>query len=130
MLLLVILSRSQSPLHLVQPKQIRFSQCSSLLSSSRFSFSLSAKEKHFSSTQESLKQLDETIIPYMKKERDMLQVAHDHPALLIADVFSGKMTKPVTDEMDDNYIKLVKIPPNMTHIFQLLDFTFNKATKA
>ena len=66
----------------------------------------------------------------MKKERDMLQVAHDHPALLIADVFSGKMTRPVTDEMDDNYIKLVKIPPNMTHIFQLLDLTFNKATKA
>lgn len=94
------------------------------------SFSLSANEKHFSNTQESLKLLDEIIMPYVEKERDMLQLAHDQPALLIIDVFSGQMTKPVIDKINDNYIKLVKIPPNMTHIFQPLDLTVNGAAKA
>ena len=49
-------------------------------------FSLGANKKHFSKTQESLKLLDEIIIPYVEKERDMLQLAHDNPAFLIIDV--------------------------------------------
>ena len=36
------------------------------------SFSLSANSKHFSNTQESLKLLDEIIIPYVEKEREAL----------------------------------------------------------
>ena len=42
------------------------------------SFSLSANDKHFSNTQESLKLLNEIIIPYIQKEREMLQLPHDH----------------------------------------------------
>lgn len=51
---------------------------------------LSANEKHFSNTQESLKLLDEIIVPYMKKKRDLLQVRHDYSALFIIDIFRGK----------------------------------------
>ena len=36
------------------------------------SFSLSANMKHFSITQESMKLLDKIVIPYIEKERDML----------------------------------------------------------
>ena len=39
------------------------------------------------------------------------------------------MTKPVIDKMHDNYIKLEKILPNMTHIFQLLDLMDDRAAK-
>ena len=81
------------------------------------SFSLSANEKHFSNTQESLKLLDEIIIPYIQKEREMLQLPHDQPALLIIDVFSGQMTDPVIEKIRENSIKLVKLPPNMTQLF-------------
>ena len=77
------------------------------------SFSLGANKKHFSNTQELLRLLDEIIIPYVEKERDMLQLAHDHPALLIIDVSSGQLTKAVIDKMHDNYIKLEKVLPNM-----------------
>ena len=60
----------------------------------------------------------------------MLQLPADQPALLIIDVFSGQMTEPVMEKMRENNIKLVRVPPNMTNIFQPLDLTVNGAAKA
>ena len=94
------------------------------------SFSLSANSKHFSNTQESLKLLDEIIIPYVEKEREALNLDKNQPALLIIDVFSGQVTKPVIYKMTENNIKLVKVPANMSRIFQSLDLTVNGAAKA
>ena len=51
-------------------------------------FSLSANEKHFSNTQESLKLTDEIITPYVEEEREMLDLGEEQQALLIIDVFS------------------------------------------
>ena len=110
----MVLSRRQPRLNFLQPTQIRFSRCSSFI---KEKIQKSANEKHFSNTQELLKLLDEIIISYMEKERDMLQLAHDQPALIIIDFFSGEMTKPVVDKTHDNCIKLLKIPPNLTRIF-------------
>ena len=94
------------------------------------SFSLSANSKNFGNTQESLKLLDEIIIPYVEKEREALNLDKNQPALLIIDVFSGQVTKPVIDKMTENNIKLVKVPANMTRLFQPLDLTVNGAAKA
>ena len=81
------------------------------------SFSSSANSKHFSNTQESLKLLDEIIIPYVEKERETLNLDKNQPALLIIDLFSGQVTKLVIDKMTENNIKLVKVPTNMTRLF-------------
>ena len=94
------------------------------------SFSLSGNWKHFSNTQESLKLLDEIIIPYVEKEREALNLDKNQPALLIIDVFSGQVTKPVIDKMTENSIKLVKVSANMTRLFQPLDRSTNGAAKA
>ena len=59
------------------------------------SFSLSANPKHYSNEQESIKVLEEIIIPYVKKERERLGMEKDQAALLIMDVFKGQMTSPV-----------------------------------
>ena len=91
---------------------------------------MSANSKHFSSTQESFKLLDEIIIPYVEKEREAHNLDRNQPALLIIDVFSGQVTKPVIDKMTENNIKLVKVPTNMTRLFQPLDLTINGAAKA
>ena len=91
---------------------------------------MSANSKHFSNTQESLKLLDEIIIPYVEKEREALNLDKNQPALLIIDVFSGQVTKPVIDKMTENNIKLVKVPANMIRLFQPLDLTINGAAKA
>ena len=59
------------------------------------SFSLSANPKHYSNEQESIKVLEEIIIPYIKKERERLGMEKDQVTLLIMDVFKGQMTSPV-----------------------------------
>ena len=73
------------------------------------SFSLSANSKHFSNTTESLKLLDEIIIPYVKNEGKQLKLEPSQLALLILDVFSGQMKTPVTDKLAENHIKYVKV---------------------
>ena len=93
------------------------------------SFLLSANMKHCNNKQESMKVLDEIIKPYVEKERDMLNLDEKQPTPLITDVFSGQMTKPVIDKMAENYIKLVKVPANMTRIFQPLDLIVNRSAK-
>ena len=51
------------------------------------------------------------------------------PALLIYDVLQVQTTYKFLDVLKDNNILSTKIPPNMTHVFQLLDLTVNKFAK-
>ena len=39
------------------------------------------------------------------------------------------MTKPVINKMSENYMKIVKVPANMTQILQPLDLTVNLSVK-
>ena len=59
------------------------------------------------------------------EERDCLNKPNQ-PALLILDVFRGQMTKDVTDLLLQNKIFFVKVPNNMTQLFQPLDLTANE----
>ena len=94
------------------------------------SFSLSGNKKHFSNTQESLKLIDEIIIPYDEKECGMLDLGEDQRALLIIDVFSGQMIDSVIEKLKENNIKLTRVPANMANLFQPLDLTGNGSAKA
>ena len=85
------------------------------------SFSLSANPKHYSNEQESIKVLEEIIIPYVKKERERLGMEKDQAALLIMDVFKGQMTSPVLKVLSNNNILLQSIPASFTYLFQPLD---------
>ena len=85
------------------------------------SFSLSANPKHYSNEEEAIKVLDEVIIPYVKAERESLELAVDHTALLIMDVFKGQMTERVLQVLSDNNIILQTVPANLTYLFQPLD---------
>ena len=93
------------------------------------SFSLSVNENHFSNTTESIKLIDEIIVPYIEKERHRLD-RENQAALSIIDVFRGQMTQPVIDMLKENNIFLVRVPPNTTHIYQRLDLTFNRSAKS
>ena len=62
-------------------------------------FLLSASPKHFSNTNESLKLIDEIIVPQIQSEHTKLQLQIDHPALLIIDVFSEQMTPAVLQKL-------------------------------
>ena len=91
-------------------------------------FSLSANLKGYSNDTESLKFLKEIILPYVKSERERLGL-ETQLALLIYDVFQGQTTGKFLDVLKDNNILSMKIPPNMTHVFQLLDLTVSKFAK-
>ena len=92
------------------------------------SFALSVNEKHYSNEQESLKLLDEIIIPYIEMERKQIELPMQ-TALIIMDVFKGQMTTPVFEKLASNNIELVKVPPNLTHIYQPLDVAVNGPAK-
>ena len=77
-------------------------------------FSLSVNPKHFSNTSESIKLLNEVIVPYVKKERLALGLDPKQKALVILDVFAGQMTTDVTKILEENDILVTKVPPNMT----------------
>ena len=76
-------------------------------------FSSSANPKHFRNTNESLKFIDEMIVPHIHSECTKLQLQIDHPELLITDVFSGKMAPAVLQKLRENYIFLVLVPQNV-----------------
>ena len=93
------------------------------------SFTLSTNLKHFSNTEESIKIINEVILPYVNDERERIGEPNQ-PALLILDVFRGQMTKDVTDLLLKNKIFYVKVPNNMTQLFQPLDLTVNGHCKS
>ena len=59
-----------------------------------------------------------------------MQLQIGHPELLIIDVFSGQMTPAMLQKLRENYIFLVRVPPNITNLLQPLDLTVNVAAKA
>ena len=92
-------------------------------------FSLSANPKHYSNTAESIKLIKEIIIPYIEKERITLKLPTTQPAFLLMHVFREQMTEDVLTVLKDNNILLVRVPANMTHIYQPLDLTVNGTFK-
>ena len=80
--------------------------------------------KHFSNTEESIKVINEVIVPYVTSKRKELKLPSNSPALLILDVFRGQMTQ-VTSLLAEKNILFVKVPNNMTRIFQSPDLSVN-----
>ena len=91
---------------------------------------MSANEKHFRNTTESLKLLDEIIIPYVTSKHKPKERGVNHPALLLMDDFRGQMTDPVLLKLRESNIFLVRVPPNMNCLFHPLDLTVKGAAKA
>ena len=66
-------------------------------------FSLSVNKKHYRNTLESIKIIDEVIIPYVNAQREILSNPNQ-AALLIFDVFCGQITDEVTSDLLQNNI--------------------------
>ena len=67
-------------------------------------FSLSANPSHFSNTEESIKLIEEVVVPYVDKVRAELNNPIQ-PALLIWDVFRGQKTEAVLKVLKENIIE-------------------------
>ena len=93
------------------------------------SFSLSVNPKHSSNTEESIKVIEEIVLPHVDKQHRKLD-NHNQAALLILDVFGGQMTQEATTLLCEKNIYFVTIPKNMTHLFQPLNLTVNSFCKS
>ena len=85
-------------------------------------------ENFYSNEQESIKLIDEIIIPYVNSERKIMQ-RPDQVALVIFDVFRGQITDAVMKKYKENNIVTVFVPANMTGLLQPLDLTVNGFAK-
>ena len=88
-------------------------------------FSLSWDPKHFSNAMESIKLINEIIIPYVQSQRKELG-KHKQATLVIMDVFRGQITDDAISLLRDNNIHYVLVPNNTTQLFQPLDLMVNK----
>ena len=78
-------------------------------------FSLSFNPKHYSNEEESIKVLNDIVIPYVVKEREKLRLNEGQAPLLIMDVFKGKMTDPILKVLSSNNMLLQSVPANFTY---------------
>ena len=93
------------------------------------SFSLNVNPKNYSNTTESLKLLNEIIIPCVKEIHCSEDIPNDQYSLVIMDVFTGQKTGEVLDLLNTNKILVTNVPPNMTKYYQPLDLTVNGYAK-
>ena len=92
-------------------------------------FCVTQNEKHWSNEEETLKLIKEIINPYVVRTRKALNLPDTQKALIIWDVFKGQMTDRVQNRLKSLSLELVPVPANMTHFFQPLDLTVNRAAK-
>ena len=74
---------------------------------------------------ESIKLINEIIIPYVQSQRKELGKPKQ-AALVIMDVFRGQITDDVISLLRDDNIHYVLVPNNMSQLLQPLDLTVNK----
>ena len=92
-------------------------------------FSTSVNPTRYSNATESIKLIEEIIVPYLKDERNKLGLEISHKGLLIMDVFTCQMTTDVLDVITKSNISVVNVPANMTKFYQPLDLTVNGHAK-
>ena len=81
-------------------------------------FSLSVNPKHIGNKEQSLRFLQDIIIPYFRKERERFGLDISHPSLLIMDVFRGQPTATIGNLLASNKIDFSKVPAIMADLYQ------------
>ena len=66
----------------------------------------------------------------MNTEWENVGVSKDKYALLILNVFSGRMTEHVKEKLRENYSLSVRVPANMVNLLQPLNLTVNRSFNA
>ena len=85
-------------------------------------------QKHYRNEKESLKLINEIVLPYVTEERQRL-IKPNQKALVIFDVFKGQITDKVLSQYRDSNTEVVFVPANMTGLLQPLDLTVNGYAK-
>ena len=90
---------------------------------------LSYNPKHWSNESETLKLIDEVLVPHIEKVKKEKSLPDSQKSLLLWDAFKAQSTQKVKDALSANKIEFVMVPKNMTHLLQPLDLTTNASFK-
>ena len=86
-------------------------------------------DNHWSNETTMKQYIEKIILPYVTDKRKVLNLSHDHPALLIFDNFKAQTTSSFLELFDSYNLDIVLLPANCTDRLQPLDLSINKAAK-
>ena len=92
-------------------------------------FCLAYNPKHWSNETETLRLIDEVLVPYITKVKEAKSLPPTQKSLLLWDAFKAQSTEVVKASLEANKIEVVTVPKNMTHLLQPLDLTTNATFK-
>jgi len=92
-------------------------------------FCLAYNPKHWSNEKETLRLIDEVLVPYISKVKEAKSLPATQRSLLLWDAFKAQSTEVVKESLRINRIEVVTVPKNMTHLLQPLDLTTNATFK-
>ncbi len=88
-------------------------------------WSITHSQKHWS-----IEYIEDIILPFVDKTKDILRASSDQPALAIFDHLKGQMTEKVFKVLEKYHIHSILIPPGCTDRLQPMDVSINRAAKA
>ena len=92
-------------------------------------FCLSFNEKHWSNETETIRLINDVLLPYIEKVKTEKAFPEAQKSLLVWDTFKGQSTPGVMDSLSSFGIDTVVVPKNMTRLLQPLDYTANASFK-
>ena len=92
-------------------------------------FCLAYNPKHWSNENETLRLIEDVLVPYIAKIKEEKSLPESQKSLLLWDAFNTQSTQKVKDALTTHNIELVMVPKNMTHLLQPLDLTTNASFK-
>ena len=91
-------------------------------------FCLSHNMKHWSNETETIRLINDVLVPYIEKMKEE-KASHNQKCLLIWDAFKAQLTTNVIDILSSFGIETVMVPKHMRHLLQPLDLTTNNSFK-
>ena len=92
-------------------------------------FCLAYNQKHWSNETETIRLIEDVLVPYIEKVKEEKFLLPSQKSLLLWDAFKTQSTPKVMDILSSYGIESVMVPRNMTHLLQPLDLTTNASFK-
>ena len=80
-------------------------------------FNITHSVNHWSNEEKAIELIEKVLLPYVRNNKEELDVCSTKKWLLIADVFQGQWTDKVKSLIEKHHGKTVLVPRNMTNSF-------------